>query len=182
MAKKFLISDLHLNHEPILRYESKTRGKMFNTIKEHDDFLIDNINSVVGKDDILIIAGDFCFGDKNIMTKYLNMINCERVELILGSHDRSESFMLSVGFSKVHRYPILINNLLISHEPIMIARHTSSMINVHGHIHSKQFNFGKIKYDESPDNFHWNLCPESPDMNYKPINIDELFDYAFVIL
>jgi len=180
MSKRFLISDLHLNHESILKHESNTRGKMFNTIKEHDDFLIDNINSVVSKNDILLVAGDFCFGNKEIMTEYLNRINCKRVELILGNHDRSESFMLSVGF-KVYRYHILIDNLLISHIPIYLPKN-SRILNIHGHIHSRQYNFGKIKYDIPPDNYHWNLSPESPDMQYKPINIDEIFKYADTIL
>jgi len=56
MPDIYFTADSHFGHEAILRHMPE-RG-CFATIKEMDDHLINEINRVVGKDDILIHAGD----------------------------------------------------------------------------------------------------------------------------
>ena len=49
----WVTADLHLNHQGIL----KTCRK-FNSIEEHNEYIIQQYNSVVGKDDLVYILGD----------------------------------------------------------------------------------------------------------------------------
>ena len=82
--KIFFTADLHFGHKNII---TMTKRK-FGSIEEHDDFIINNINSVVGVGDYLYILGDLGF-HKNFMELlgHLSRINCKNIHIIKGNHD-----------------------------------------------------------------------------------------------
>lgn len=80
----FFTSDLHLDHENVIEYCERP----FTSIDAMNQIIIDNWNSVVGKNDYVFIAGDFCFGKIDKWRYYLNKLN-GRKYLAAGNHDKS---------------------------------------------------------------------------------------------
>ncbi len=84
-------SDTHFGHSNIVRGESKWENKIscrpFNTLEEHDDVIISNINKYVKENDVLYHLGDFSMGGKANVWKYRARINCKNIHLCLGNHD-----------------------------------------------------------------------------------------------
>ena len=74
-------ADFHLDHFRIIKYQNRP----FKTAKEMNEMIINNTNACVLKNDTLWHLGDFCFGEHQ---KHLEQINCRRVMLLPGSHDR----------------------------------------------------------------------------------------------
>jgi calcineurin-like phosphoesterase family protein len=93
----FFCSDPHYGHAGIVRGTSTWEGKRgcrdFDTLEEHDQTLVDNINKTVGENDILFCLGDWSFGGyktgDNVtnIKKFRDQIICKNVHLILGNHD-----------------------------------------------------------------------------------------------
>lgn len=77
-------SDEHYGHKNVIKYNDRP----FATIEEMDDGLIRNHNSLVGKDDITIHAGDFTLWKnvEGIYKKYINCLNGNHI-FLKGSHD-----------------------------------------------------------------------------------------------
>jgi len=108
--KWFFTADCHFGHANIIKYckrpfISNNDMKICDLIKNGtipasdykvpeisidlmDKTIAKSINEVVGKNDNLVIVGDFCLphGDKN-EKYYRSMINCQNVFLVLGNHD-----------------------------------------------------------------------------------------------
>lgn len=92
----FFCSDPHYGHSGIVRGTSQWEGQRgcrdFETIEEHDNTLVNNINSVVGADDVLFCLGDWSFGSykngENIsnIRKFREQINCRNIHLVFGNH------------------------------------------------------------------------------------------------
>ena len=66
--KLFFTSDLHFGHAKIIEHCKRP----FSSVYEMDKVLTDNWNSVIKEDDLIIIAGDFCLGGKQMWDKYLS--------------------------------------------------------------------------------------------------------------
>jgi calcineurin-like phosphoesterase family protein len=77
-------SDEHYEHANIIRYSNRP----FQNVDEMREVLISNHNSVVGKNDITIHAGDFTFSKNKrfIYENIINRLNGKHIFLI-GSHD-----------------------------------------------------------------------------------------------
>lgn len=93
----YFSSDFHYGHAGIVKgtsnWEDTSRCRPFDTLEEHDRVLVDNINSTVGKNDILIFTGDWSFGSykdgSNVsnIRKFREQLNCETIHFVLGNHD-----------------------------------------------------------------------------------------------
>jgi calcineurin-like phosphoesterase family protein len=87
----FFISDSHYNHSNICRAtsnwgdDSKTRD--FKSLDHMNSVLVDNINSMVGENDILFHLGDFSFGGFDKIGEFRSRILCKNIHLVLGNHD-----------------------------------------------------------------------------------------------
>lgn len=92
-------SDLHINHKNICSATSdwidKYSTRDFNSINEMNDLILNNINTLVKPNDILILLGDLLFRFKRPedYEKLLNRINCNNLYILWGNHDRRDSLL-----------------------------------------------------------------------------------------
>lgn len=111
-------ADLHLGHKNIVRgcseWTNTKECRNFDTLAEHDNEIIGNINKYVKEEDILYIIGDFSMGGRENVKKYRNLINCKTIHLIEGNHD---TFIIkNAQFADgtfAHDLFTSVNNLLI---------------------------------------------------------------------
>jgi calcineurin-like phosphoesterase family protein len=108
------------------------------TVRRHDEALLDAINTRVAADDLLWVVGDFCWGGLTEALSYRNRVRCRNVFLVWGNHDRRdirpafadaiEQGMIEVGGQEVwlNHYPMRSWNK---------AFHGSW--HVYGHVHGR---------------------------------------------
>lgn len=81
----YIISDTHFGHANILNFEPcRNTAMRIDGHENHDEWLIENWNSVVKPDDVVLHLGDFAFKQIQEVQPLLN----GRKILILGNHDR----------------------------------------------------------------------------------------------
>ncbi len=79
----FYTSDLHVGYEDVIGLCNRP----WTNVEEMNKGIVENFNSVLGKDDVLIIAGDVaCYGYNPV--KVLKEIKGKKV-LIVGNHDKA---------------------------------------------------------------------------------------------
>ena len=95
--KVWVTSDTHYSHTNICRGitnwrlpngevpEKQTRP--FETLDKMNASIVNNINEVVGQDDVLIHFGDWSFGGFENIEELRNRITCKEIHLIYGNHD-----------------------------------------------------------------------------------------------
>lgn len=136
------LADTHLGHELI------AHTRHFKVGKEHDEAVLDGINSVAKKRDRLYIVGDFC---KDNAHKWRQRIVCKEVTLIRGNHDCPS---ICRAFGKGHLFDTRMVkvrsgiNLFMSHYPHCYwpgSHHGSARnkvyvgsIHVYGHVHDEK--------------------------------------------
>jgi calcineurin-like phosphoesterase family protein len=79
----FVFSDPHFGHSNIINYCNRP----FTTVKEMDEAILANINSVVGIEDTLWCLGDWGFGLNYYIEYTRQQIKCRDVRLVYGNHD-----------------------------------------------------------------------------------------------
>lgn len=136
MAKTFLIADTHFGHHNIIKFlrEDGTPLRKFNSIKEHDDYLIYKWNSVVGVEDKVYHLGDVGFKNFTALEEVFSRLNGTKV-LIKGNHDNLKLSQYAQIFKDVRAYHVL-DKFVLSHVPIhpfSVNRWTG---NIHGHLHN----------------------------------------------
>lgn len=93
----YFSSDFHYHHGGIVKgtssWEDTSRCRDFETLEEHDNTLVDNINNTIGEDDILFFLGDWSFGNYKSGDNYKKVkefrdrLKVKEIHLILGNHD-----------------------------------------------------------------------------------------------
>jgi calcineurin-like phosphoesterase family protein len=144
MGQIWFISDLHLGHERILKFQD--RG--YSDINKHDEMIIKYWNETVGKKDTIYILGDLCLKTTEDTRKVLERLNGNKI-LIEGNHD-SSSVRNSNYFGSVKKiynitfkkstYNYLDNNfkLCMCHYPILSWEgRDGGVCMIHGHCHGK---------------------------------------------
>lgn len=131
-SKIWLISDTHFYHKKIIDFCDRP----FSDVETMNYILIKNWNSVVGKTDRVICAGDFALCGKDKIIEIGNQLN-GRKTLILGNHDgASLKTYYEAGFEAVSKYPILLNEwFIVSHTP-QFVKENGLYVNIHGHVHN----------------------------------------------
>jgi calcineurin-like phosphoesterase family protein len=160
MHRTFFIADTHLNHHNIIKYCDRP----FKNKEEMNNTIITNWNKVVGKFDHVFVLGDFAFYDGERILPLLKGIKY----LIMGNHDRRKTprHWLDCGFTHVSKYPILLGQYILSHEPIYTE--IGSLRNICAHKHNLGIN----------DPTHFFVSVEQPLINYTPIR-DTVIDKYF---
>ena len=149
-------SDTHFGHSNICRATTKWEGadnvtRDFKSLDHMNDTLVNNINEVVGVDDILIHLGDWSFGGFENIELFRNRINCKNIHLVFGNHDhhirRNKGDVQSL-FSSVQDYLMIVlrmhkpgnivdrHTLICMHYPIASWNNMNNgVIHLHGHVH-----------------------------------------------
>lgn len=156
VSRIYITSDLHLGHKLI----SGLRG--FNSLEEHDEHVLDTLNSMVSPKDTLWILGDLLFqpGTKLALLRRIP----GNVKVVLGNHDglRPDVYA-SLGF-RVYGAAYGKQGILFTHIPVHPGQKDRFSLNVHGHLHDKVI----------PDPWYFNVCLEQN--NLKPFNIEEIYE------
>jgi len=132
--RTYFTSDTHFNCPALV---ANTRS--WTTPADHDTYLAECINEVVGAKDRLVIVGDFCNGQPQ---KWRNMLKCRNIWLVLGNHDKPslmkacfgvnntrESLMVKLGASRV----------FCSHYPhAHWDRSHYGVFHAYGHVHGQR--------------------------------------------
>lgn len=157
-TKKWVLSDLHLGHKNILKFSGPLRGGT--TTEEHDEWLIEQINSVVKKADLLYLLGDVALDEEAL--KKLNRIRGQKI-LIRGNHDIYATQEYLKYFQQVYGLLSFKGTFWMSHAPIHPAE-LRGRYNLHGHVHQHSI----------PDDKYINCCVE---MTYGvPQSLDDLLE------
>lgn len=132
----YFIADTHFGHRNIINFEPEHRA--FSSIEEHDEQLVNNWNSVVGKKDNVYLLGDVAFNSKHSIIHRL----MGNITIVLGNHDYSKKIhdLLECDRVKVCGIKEYANGLLTHmpvHESQLVSRYK---FNIHGHLHSKSLN------------------------------------------
>jgi calcineurin-like phosphoesterase family protein len=142
----FFTADWHLGHTNILKYCNRP----FSNIVEHDQIILDNCNSVVGKDDHLVMDGDMFWWNEAM---FLDRIVCKNIHFVIGSHDkRAKNF--KDKFIEIGR-ELLINvngqDIICNHYPYLFwERSHYGVWMLHGHHHNSLDNVRECdKYNEA---------------------------------
>jgi calcineurin-like phosphoesterase family protein len=150
--KVWITSDTHYNHSNICRGVTNWRDdndhvpqeqtRDFDTLEKMNDTIVNNINTYVDQDDVLIHLGDWSFGGFEQIKIFRDRIVCREVHLILGNHDHhidrnkgecqknfsSVQWFLQLGYGddvlELMHYPISSWNKL-----------RKGRIHLHGHCH-----------------------------------------------
>ena len=151
----FVTSDTHFGDEKVL-YK---RGLNLD-ISEINKIIVENINKLVKKDDVIYFLGDIGINDKEYLKNIFKKINGIKI-LVRGNHDLLEDKdYYEIGFSEVHNSPIFyLNNIIMSHYPLPIDN--DYFINLHGHLHGevmKEKNYFNVNIDVN---------------RYRPVRIDQ---------
>ena len=128
----YFTADPHWEHANCIRF----CGRPFPDVRTMNVTQIDNINSRVGENDHLVMAGDMTWGNP---ADVLDRINCKNIYFALGSHDPAIT-MHRKRFRMVEETLYLVINdqpIVVSHTPYLCweKSHYGSW-NLFGHIHS----------------------------------------------
>lgn len=155
--KIFLIGDCHFGHRNIIKYCNRP----FANVEEMTEGLIKNWNSVVGKNDIVYVVGDFALCGKQKIIEIGKQLN-GRKRLILGNHDQaSVNTYREAGFEFVYNHSIVLDDFyIISHVPMVGISENTPFANVFAHVHDDP-----AYKDYSCRSF----CVSAERINYTPV-------------
>ena len=183
----FYISDLHFSHKNILRFDNRP----YSNVKEMEDAIITNWNSVVTSKDTVYHLGDFCWGKADEWERLLKLLNGNKV-IIQGNHDLSK-YPSSIKrlLTDVKDYKEIKDggmNVIMSHFPIMAYKHSydPNTFMLYGHVHITKEAAWIKRWTKELRNNHTstydnrgqliNVGCMMPYMNYTPRTLGYLID------
>ena len=137
MNKIFYIADAHVQHTNVLRFDNRP----FQTIEENDKIIMDNWNSVVGKDDLVYTLGDMHWGKADEVYEYVKQLNGRKV-CIKGNHTLKQfPAKLKNLFEDICDYKEITDNgrhVILCHYPIPFykADYNPNVYMLYGHVHT----------------------------------------------
>jgi calcineurin-like phosphoesterase family protein len=151
-VKVWITSDTHYNHTNICRGVTRWRTaddkipveqtRDFPTLERMNSAIVNNINSLVGQDDVLIHLGDWSFGGFENIEEFYNRLICKNIHLILGNHDhhidrnRGDIRKLFLSVSWFEQFEYQGETLECCHYPISSWNGLrKGRIHLHGHCH-----------------------------------------------
>ena len=138
----WMISDEHYGHKNVIRFDNRP----FSSVHEMNKALIDNHNSVVTNEDLVIHVGDFTLERKydQVYSKYISRLNGKRHIFIKGSHDHWMKKSNQRYYQRME-FSIDKKHLVADHYPLVIwPRSHYSSYTIHGHTHLWSPGKGKI--------------------------------------
>jgi calcineurin-like phosphoesterase family protein len=193
----WLFSDPHYGHKNICRGVTAWRtmdGEVpvsqtrdFKTLDHMNDTIVNNINEVVGQDDIAICLGDWSFGGFEKIREFWDRIVCKNIHLILGNHDhhidRNRDGVRGL-FKSVSHYDTLKvgqHEFRLMHYPISSWDGLNKgIMHLHGHCHlPTHMRFGRgqrmdVGMDGHPEFRPYNLMTEIVPLLLKRDRLSEM--------
>lgn len=185
----FFTSDTHFSHSNICSATTKWKDagdtvRKFDSLEDMNRTIVDNINAVVGENDILFHLGDWSFGGFEQIEKFRSQLICKNIHLILGNHDHhienDKEGIRSLFSSVSHFIPHLLVKREILNSSGMVERFgfclfhypiaswidmNQGVIHLHGHVHlPKHLRLGKGR--------SLDVGMDGNDM--KPLSLDEV--------
>lgn len=165
MIETWFTSDTHFGHKNILEYEKEARP--FTTLQEMHEVMIERWNSVVSKNDVVYHLGDFAFGRHTI--QIADRLNGKK-RLVMGNHDTYPTADYLNYFDKLYGC-VFWHRCILSHMPV----HSNGLgarwlLNVHGHLHSKNVMSTEILAPKKEYPMNWVLVP---DKNYFNVSVEQ---------
>lgn len=197
----WIFSDPHYNHKNICRGVTNWRtedGKIpidqtrdFENLDKMNATIVNNINNIVGQDDILICLGDWSFGGIEQIFEFQKRLICKNIHLIYGNHDHhiesnrdgTRDLFLSTSYYNAFQY--CGRTFKVMHYPISSWDGLrKGHIHLHGHVHfPNHLKFGKGKrmdvgMDGHPEFRPYNLKREIiPLMDAREIKSELIDDH-----
>lgn len=141
-------SDTHIGHKNIVLGcsnwdEPEKHCRDFKHVDEHDQYIIDGINSTVPKDGILVHLGDWSFAGINNIWRFRSALQVKEVHLIMGNHDRyirNNKDNCQAAFTSVNEKGLIQiedQTIILDHYPQRVwwGSHRGNWM-LHGHSHS----------------------------------------------
>lgn len=160
----FFTADTHFGHTNIIKYCKRP----FDSVEEHDEVLIKNWNSRVGKGDDVYHLGDFAFGSQKRVKEIVSRLN-GRIFLLRGNHDKPINGDVVNSFVWVKDYHEMktdeFRKVCLFHYPMRTwrSKHYGS-VHLHGHCHGNLNHYGeKNIFDVGVD------C-----WDYAPVSVEEI--------
>lgn len=132
----FYIADTHFDSKNIIKYDKRP----FNSVKEMNEVMIDNWNSIIKPSDTVNILGDFCWSGDERWEYFLKTLNGVK-NLIRGNHDPKKfNASIRVLLNDVIDYKEIKDNkrhVIECHFPILMYNKSYSTKHymLHGHVH-----------------------------------------------
>jgi len=185
----YFTSDTHFSHSNICSATTQWKDagdtvRQFSSLEEMNRTIVDNINAVVGENDILFHLGDWSFGGFEQIQKFRSQLVCKNIHIVLGNHDhhieKNKDGVQSL-FSSVHSFIPKLEvkreivggngmmqrfNFCVFHYPIASwIDMNQGVIHLHGHVHlPKDLKLGQGR----------SLDVGMDGNNMKPYSLDEV--------
>jgi len=157
MNKTFFTADPHYGHAKIIEYEARP----FSDVKQMNEILVKNWNSVVTQKDKVFVLGDISFHSKEVTTDIISQLYGRKI-LIYGNHDKGRNIQwwYDVGFDEVYKYPIIYDDFIfLSHEPPHYIPPNTPYFYLYGHIHGSEMYQTITKTSSCVSVERWNYTP-----------------------
>lgn len=139
----YFTADTHFGHDNIL----KITWRDFASMEEHNEVLLNGINSTVGPNDVLYILGDFAWHSEK---DWVSKIKCRTKHLIQGNHDKAQVGRMMTSVDEVREIKLTLPDkwkfgdqkqvkCFLSHYPHAHwpASHRGSL-HLYGHVHAQK--------------------------------------------
>ena len=168
MSVVHFIADLHFGHTNM----ALKRG--FNTVEEHDEYIISQWNKKVHKRSTVYILGDVTMESSKPYPLLNRMNGLKRV--VLGNHDMAKDIPELLKYVHSVSGMVRYKGIWLTHCPVH-ERELEFRVprNIHGHIHEERImqleSFG-FKDEWVPDDrYH---CVSCEHVDYTPVTLEEL--------
>jgi calcineurin-like phosphoesterase family protein len=157
-SKVFVTSDLHLDHENIIKYCKRP----FLDAADMNQTLVQNWNNTIGNKDTVYFLGDLAYGKERRSTDYwLKQLN-GNVFFIKGNHDESNEIKFYVNFILEYAN----HKFFLTHRPENVPFNWNDWA-ICGHNHNN--NLRKYPFIDK-ENKRINISVELT--KYKPVDMD----------
>lgn len=187
----YYISDLHLLHENVLRFDNRP----FESIKEMQETIVNNWNRKVTNGDTVYILGDVSMrGKKEDLIALVATLKGRKV-LVKGNHDDVSDYRYQQLFDEIVDYKEIHDSvngqnydLVLCHYPIFSWKKMGrGTILLYGHTHDSaedqyfqkclaEMNSNECRHAHDRDVVAINVGCMKPWMNYEPRLLKELLE------
>ncbi len=180
----YFISDLHFGHRNILRFDCRP----FSTIEEHNEYIINQWNDVVGVDDDVWILGDISWYSALKTVNILKRLNGKK-HLCVGNHDKKlvKSADFQQQFVEIVDYKEIYfgdgTGVVLCHYPIpCYNKHFYGWYHLYGHVHAtfewtmiEDFQ-NQMREQHQKKSQMYNVGCMMKYMNYRPRTLEEILE------